>query len=804
MEGNSFAFALTMVLVGMGTVVLLKYVSFPVLTRLVGRQSAECKLIPFPLDHPHLPTEVAQRFQTVIDQLRPAGFEPVTGLAHFDNVQEVGLIVLLLADRRAKDVAMAVVSYGYTSETSPAERKAKPVTTWLLGFSVVIVSYFRYGPRLTTHNSNQFVTGTPLHAIHRFPDVKDAGRLYRLHQALAARSGMHDKVFRLDEEFHGDAAAAVAAFILEGYADDVDLGYLYLSAAEKLYRPTWKGAFLTRWEAMWPMEGIRWAAADRKARRLQAELEAEGVGHSASGGVEVAHPRQLADGEYAMRGYPTLVAVLAKGSLVLVVGGIWVQMVSRMQGLHASVIWMIVSVLCGVVLGIMMLAMTRRVPRYSPEKEAVQWRVNECEGRSVDALFASLQASTPGPAAQPATDAPAAQLPRTVARRRQSSWNRARPVAVAPGERLRVRLRAGPEMNLSNMLPRLLKPVGCLSLIVFWAIAAVAVCFLGTSAGFAVAVAGIAVAGMAAATVCLFLRIVRRLSRVAVEVSDHPLQAGRSHDLEIWHADPRTLRDVRLSLVSVEKSGQGKSARTKVSRCPPVLLASPAHSGGIWKGQLEIPRTAVSFGLGRDHDDLDDDEDLDDQVRWHLELCPRRLRPWVVRYPLEIRGPAGDSRDGPSTQPDTAQHPTRLQWEDLALWIDGDQAILAPGAFLTGGFEPHAQERHSRLRRVELSVVFVTASSARARGMLDVCHFEEYEAADDDDASLLVPRRFRAILPEGPPTFSGQLFQVAWAVRVRLYYRDEKDSVRDLPFLLLPGGGEKAIGSPAEVAGFPK
>jgi hypothetical protein len=341
-------------------------------------------------------------------------------------------------------------------------------------------------------------------------------------------------------------------------------------------------------------------------------------------------------------------------------------------------------------------------------------------------------------------------------------------------------------MQWGHLLAWLWKPSGCLSLIGFFMIAGWTVFLMGPNAGFAVA--GIVVVGTATGALYVVLGSARRLSRVVVEVSDHPLQAGKSHEVEIWHADPRTLADVRLRPVSVERSGRGKSARTKTTCGSPVLLTSPAPSGGAWKGRLEVPPTAVSFGLDRDHHEWNDDEDLDEQVKWHLELRARPWHLWVVRYPVEIHGPAANSLDGPA-----AQLPTRLQAEDLTLWIDSDQATLAPGAVLTGGFEPHAGDGHSRLRRVEFSVVFVTRSKARSQEKLDVCHFEEHEATDDEGTALLRSRPFRAILPGGPPTFSGQVFQISWAVRVRLFYRDGKESAHDLPFRLLPGDSSPVL-----------
>jgi hypothetical protein len=260
-------------------VVLLVYVGLPVLIRLSLKQSAQPQAIPFPLDHPDLPKEVGHRFQTVVDQLRPAGFEPVTGLALPNPGSSARAIVLVLVNRPARDSAYATVTYAGTAAAAGTDGSAPPPVRT---FCVEIVSRFRSGPVLHTANGTSELSvfaPRPMHTMNRFPQVQDAGQLYRLHQALVARSGLYDKVFRLDEEFHGDAAAAVAAFMTEELEDQVGTGYMYLSAAEKLYRPTWKGAFLMTWKLLWPIKAVRHAARDRRARRLLAELETE-MGHS--------------------------------------------------------------------------------------------------------------------------------------------------------------------------------------------------------------------------------------------------------------------------------------------------------------------------------------------------------------------------------------------------------------------------------------------------------------------------------------------------------------------------------------------
>jgi hypothetical protein len=253
-------------LLGVGTIVLLLvllvYGGIPLIVRQSVKQPAVPQLIPFPLDHPDLPAEVGQEFQSVIDQLRPAGFEPITGFAMPNATSNVKSIVLFLVNRQAKDIATATVTH------------APP----LLSFYVEFFSHFRYGTRQNTNNSRtdlEIFAPWPLRKTYQFPQVRDAGQLYRLHQALIARSGMRDKVFRLDEEFHGDAAAALATWgteVLVGHA--VGPGYMYLSPSENVYRLTWKGTFLVTWKLLWPRTAIRRAARYRKARRLLAELEA--------------------------------------------------------------------------------------------------------------------------------------------------------------------------------------------------------------------------------------------------------------------------------------------------------------------------------------------------------------------------------------------------------------------------------------------------------------------------------------------------------------------------------------------------
>jgi hypothetical protein len=240
------------------------YAGYPVVMRLILTQGARPELTPFSLDDPDLPEQEARYFRAVIEELGPEGFEPVTGLGLPSQTPLVKEVLLLLVNRQTKDAAMAVMMY---AKVAPLPgRKVFYAGFW---------TQFRDGMVVSTHNCTDLdgFPPRPKHTAGRFPAVRDAGRLYRLHRALTARSGSGDRVLRLDEEFGGDAAAYVAAMMVEELEDVDRAGYMALARDGKVYRPTWKGAFLMTWKELWPAKAIRRAARSRTARRLIAELE---------------------------------------------------------------------------------------------------------------------------------------------------------------------------------------------------------------------------------------------------------------------------------------------------------------------------------------------------------------------------------------------------------------------------------------------------------------------------------------------------------------------------------------------------
>jgi hypothetical protein len=422
-----------------------------------------------------------------------------------------------------------------------------------------------------------------------------------------------------------------------------------------------------------------------------------------------------------------------------------------------------------------------RAPRLSPEKRAAEPPGGGAGGAEIEAFFARLATS---PAGQPRPAGPPGTAP---GRRPAFPGGPAGPVPVGRGERLAVRLRASPLMNNALLLVGYLYVTALLLVGGFGPVrrGALSPAFLAVSAAGVVALA----------YGCW--RQVRRVADTVVEVSEHPLRAGAVHDVAVSHPDPRALRTVRLTLVGAQRSGEGKQSKSEVFR-QPVPLTPPEEPGGAWTGRVEVPRTAASIALSRN------------RVTWSFNVRPRRWGPGRACYPVEVRGPALSGLPSPQR----AAPPTRLDVEELTLWVDGSQAVFAPGTVLTGGFQVRRQGTAGRLRGVELSVLWEAGTPAArppwsfAAGNapprlkfteLGVCHFEEYEAAGGDDAALYAPRPFRAVLPEGPPSFPGPVVQVEWAARLRLRYANGDEVTHDLPFLLVPAGapGQDTSEAPA-------
>jgi hypothetical protein len=264
MPNLSFLF-ITLLSVAIGFL-LIPFVLGPLLVRLTLKQASSPEVGAFNPDKRRLPQAVADFFDDVRDALAPLGFETVDGLTLPHQTPNVNCVALMLANRKTRDTALATV----------LNAKDMMGLGSLKSSHVEFVTRFRDGDVVQTNNSSVLSAfRSPPHvSTTQFPTVRDAERLYRLHQALVRQHGeMQGKILRIDEEFKGDAPEYLARAIVEELENQVTTGFLYHDAGKDAFCATWKGALLMTWSLCWPFSAFRKWRRARKAQRLLAELE---------------------------------------------------------------------------------------------------------------------------------------------------------------------------------------------------------------------------------------------------------------------------------------------------------------------------------------------------------------------------------------------------------------------------------------------------------------------------------------------------------------------------------------------------
>jgi len=94
----------------------------------------------------------------------------------------------------------------------------------------------------------------PSYHIFRFPQIKDAFTLYRVHRMLVQQNtgGSRPELPPKGQEL------AELKRRLERYGvRQQERGYMYLDAAGEYFRLTWKGAILGAWRSIWPISMVR-------------------------------------------------------------------------------------------------------------------------------------------------------------------------------------------------------------------------------------------------------------------------------------------------------------------------------------------------------------------------------------------------------------------------------------------------------------------------------------------------------------------------------------------------------------------
>jgi hypothetical protein len=226
------------------------------------RLKARPEFQPFEPIDPDTPRDVAVSVRRTARRLAPLGFTPWGHLRYASDAPRSTMYLTLFVNPAERVVARLVTLYvgGQTA------------TPW--GTSLGFWTEFADGAELVTSNAQTPPPFPPrpgrTGAV--LPQVRDAGRLYKIHAELVRRSAnMTDRRPPPD----GDPAAYQLAVTAREMSDNAAAGYLYFDEAGEVYRLTWRGAFRLVWGQAWPVGAIRRFLRTRRAAALLRDIEGE-------------------------------------------------------------------------------------------------------------------------------------------------------------------------------------------------------------------------------------------------------------------------------------------------------------------------------------------------------------------------------------------------------------------------------------------------------------------------------------------------------------------------------------------------
>jgi hypothetical protein len=180
---------------------------------------------------------------------------------------------------RSQGTVPNAASYVSLFENPQARRTAQLFTVFVATGLVRQVSTvmnfkteFSDGTALTTGNSRVAGAFPPVRLRRgsmSFPWITDPGELYEIHAASVAHYAADGIPV---EPGIQDPAEFLRTSSWREMAKFAEVGYMRLDEERRIYRYTWKGAFLMAWKLSWPIRSIRQWLRRRKAAGILGEL----------------------------------------------------------------------------------------------------------------------------------------------------------------------------------------------------------------------------------------------------------------------------------------------------------------------------------------------------------------------------------------------------------------------------------------------------------------------------------------------------------------------------------------------------
>ena len=118
-----------------------------------------------------------------------------------------------------------------------------------------------------TNSTAPVLFPSPNYHVFRFPQIKDAFTLYRVHRML-----VQEKIGNSRPELppQGQELNELKRRLERYGPRQQERGYMYLEADGQNFRLTWKGAFLGAWRSIWPISWVRgWWMQNRSEVQLK-------------------------------------------------------------------------------------------------------------------------------------------------------------------------------------------------------------------------------------------------------------------------------------------------------------------------------------------------------------------------------------------------------------------------------------------------------------------------------------------------------------------------------------------------------
>jgi len=220
---------------------------------------------PYDAGRHRIPTATSEFLQHNVASLVALGFRQAGDLVHRGTMTDTRLALLAHPDGVVATVAVFSTKTGQRT----------PMVEFTAQFANGTVLDVNNAPSVSVfaHRAD--------HIVHRFPDVFDPTRLYRVYQGILERDFHAPALTRPDVS---DPVRFVKESTEREYRRQVTTGYYRFEESSGLYATTLKGAYLMAWKLMVPFKQIRaLLMADRSRKTLRAlGMDAEGRGAGAT------------------------------------------------------------------------------------------------------------------------------------------------------------------------------------------------------------------------------------------------------------------------------------------------------------------------------------------------------------------------------------------------------------------------------------------------------------------------------------------------------------------------------------------